>query len=577
MNIIGRQSLKDGDRMLANYAGRKKAAVASTLVLALTIGGLGCVPADATDAPEQASRATSEMRLLTGDQYKASIADIFGSSVSIPGRFDPIIRDNGLLAVGAAGVDMTPAAFERYEGLARTVASQALNQSRRQFLVPCKPQSEKKPSDACARQFFASVGRFLFRRPLTTEELRTAVATASAATKGGADFYAGLEPGLSALLMSPNFLFVVSQSEPDPKHPNSRRLADYSKAARLSFFFWNTTPDDELLSAAEKGELRTERGIENQIDRLINSPRLEQGVRAFFDDMLSFEDIDALTKDAVIFPAYTPAVAIEAREQTLRMLTDLLVTRKGDYRDVFTDRFTYLSPALARVYRIPINDPAGGLVRYEFPEGDPRAGLVSQISFLALNSHPGRSSPTRRGRAVREILLCQKVPDPPANVKFDLFNDPNSPNKTARDRLAAHAQNPVCAGCHKITDPIGLTLENFDGLGQFREAESGAPINVSGQLNSVKFSGAAGLAKALHDEPAATSCLVNRLYSYAVGHKPDSGSAEILTGLKRDFAVDGYRVPALMRRIAHTDTFFQVNAIAQSGPQSGPPRKGDAT
>lgn len=562
--------------MLANDEGRKKAVTASAMVLALTIGALSCVSVGALEAPEQSSRATSEMRLLTGDQYRASIADIFGSSISISGRFDPIIRDNGLLAVGAGGVDMTPAAFERYEGLARSVASQVLNPSRRDFIVPCKPKSETKPSDACARQFFASVGRFLFRRPLTSEELRTFVGTASATTKGGADFYAGLERGLDAILMSPNFLFVVSQSEPDPKHPGARRLADYSKAARLSFFFWNTAPDDELLSAAEKGELRTEPGVQRQIDRLLSSPRLEQGVRAFFDDMLSFEDIDALTKDAVIFPAYTPAVAVEAREQTLRMLTDLLVTRKGDYRDVFTDRFTYVSPALARVYRIPINDPAGGLVRYEFPEGDPRAGLVSQISFLALNSHPGRSSPTRRGRAVREILLCQKVPDPPANVKFDLFNDPNSPNKTARDRLAAHAQNPVCAGCHKITDPIGLTLEKFDGLGQYREVESGAPIDASGQLNSVKFSGAAGLGKALHDEPAATSCLVNRLYSYAIGHKPDGSSGEILTGLKHDFVIDGYRVPALMRRIAQTDTFFQVNAAAQSSLQSGSGRKGDA-
>jgi hypothetical protein len=576
MNIIGRRELKNGERMLAKSEGRKRTVIAPAIVLGLTIAALSCVSADAGEAPQQATQATSEMRLLTGDQYKASIADIFGTSVSIPGRFDPIIRDNGLLAVGAAGVDMTPAAFERYEGLARIVAGQALSPSRRKFIMPCKPESESKPSDGCARKFFTSVGRLLFRRPLTSEELRAFVATASASTKEGADFYAGLERGLSAILMSPNFLFVVSQSEPDPKHAGVRRLADYSKAARLSFFFWNTTPDDELLAAAEKGELRTERGVDQQIDRLLSSPRLAQGVRAFFDDMLSFEDIDALTKDAVIFPAYTPAVAIEAREQTLRMLTDLLVTRRGDYRDIFTDRFTYLSPALARVYRIPISDPGGGLVRYEFPEGDPRAGLVSQISFLALNSHPGRSSPTRRGRAVREILLCQKVPDPPANVKFDLFNDPNSPNKTARDRLAAHAQNPVCAGCHKITDPIGLTLENFDGLGQFREAENSAPINVSGQLNSVKFSGADGLGKALHDEPAATSCLVNRLYSYAVGHKPDSSSGGPLTGLKHDFAADGYRVPELMRRIAQTESFFQVNATAQSSPPSGAPRKGDA-
>src|SRR5690606_7737678 len=122
-----------------------------------------------------------------------------------------------------------------------------------------------------------------------------------------------------------------------------------------------------------------------------------------------------------------------------------------------------------------------------FDENDPRAGLVSQVGFLAMASHPGRSSPTLRGQAIREHLLCQSVPEPPGDVDFTLFEDPDSSLKTARERLVAHANVPACAGCHKITDPIGLALENFDGAGQFRTTENGAPIDTSGELDGISF------------------------------------------------------------------------------------------
>src|SRR5262249_38157511 len=147
-------------------------------------------------------------------------------------------------------------------------------------------------------------------------------------------------------------------------------------------------------------------------------------------------------------------------------IVDHLLTRKGDYRDLFTTRRAFISPNLALLYQLPA---ASEWQAVEFPEGSPRVGLLTQISFLASHAHAGRSSATRRGKALRELLLCQPVPTPPANVDFSILEDPKSHYPTARARVDAHLQNPVCAGCHKITDPIGLALENFDGAGQYRK------------------------------------------------------------------------------------------------------------
>src|SRR6185312_4533075 len=188
--------------------------------------------------------------------------------------------------------------------------------------------------------------------------------------------------------------------------------------------------------------------------------RLEAGVRAFFADMLTFDGFETLSKDGMIYPKFTDAVSRDAQEQTLRGIVDQVVTKDGDYRDLFTTRTSFMTPLLASIYRVPLTGTAPWQ-RYEYPANTPTAGILTQISFVALHSHAGRSSPTLRGRALREQLLCQKVPDPPGNVNFDLAQDTGNPDyKTARARLTAHRTDPTCAGCHKLLDPIGLALED---------------------------------------------------------------------------------------------------------------------
>jgi len=500
------------------------------------------------------------IRRVTQEQYQTIIADIFGADIKIGGRFEPDLRKAGLLAVGAGEVSVTPSGFEQYDSMARGTAAQVVDTQHRDMLLGCKPASTKAPDEACAKQFFTSVGRLLYRRPLTDDELKTELAIADATSKKLGDFYKGVAMGLTAMLESPQFLFRREVAEADPDHVGQQRLNAYSKAARISFFLWNTTPDDELLTAAEKGELNTDKGLAKQVDRLMASPRLVAGTRAFFNDMMDFDAFADLSKDTVIYPKFTNAVLVDAQEQTLRTITDLLLVQKGDYRDLFTTRKTFMTPLLGTIYRVPVETKEGWEV-HQFAADDPRAGLLTQISFLELHSTPGRSSATIRGKALRTVLLCQKVPDPPGNVNFNLVQDTKNPNfKTARQRLDAHRTAPTCAGCHKLIDPIGLGLEQFDSLGEYRPAENGAEIDASGDLDGVKFTDAASLGKVLHDNPATPSCLVSRLYTYAAGRQAEKGEVEWMKFLNADFAANGYRLPDLMRTIVTSDAFYRISS-----------------
>ncbi|MCB2108217.1 MAG: DUF1592 domain-containing protein [Rhodobacteraceae bacterium] len=514
----------------------------------------------ACDGPREpeATGGPPAMRRLSNDQYRNIIADVFGPQITVAGQADSLKRSEGMLAVGAQTAEITPSGFEKFYGMAKSIAAQVVSESNRAVTFPCEPKDAVGADDACARTFFAGAGRLLYRRPLAQDELTLAVETARRAAESSGDFYRGVAVSLANMLVAPQFLFITDEVEPDPAAAGLVRLTGFAKAARLSFFLWNTTPDDALLRAAESGDLHTQKGVSAQVERMMASHRLEAGVRAFFEDFLHFEQFETLEKDTIIYPAFTVKVVEDSKEQLLRTVVSLLLDRKQDYREIFTTRDTFVTGSLARVYRVPTSRPSGeAWVPYRFPDNDPRAGIITQIGFAAVASHPGRSSPTLRGRAIRENLLCQKVPDPPGDVDFSLFESADALKKTARERLTIHRTAPACAGCHKITDPIGLGLENLDGLGQLRTTENEAVIDPSGDLDGVEFSNAADLGKALHDNPAATSCVVGRLASYALGRSSNE-ERNYVQYLEESFASDGYRFPDLMRRIATGDALFAV-------------------
>ena len=508
--------------------------------------------------------AEPSLKRLTEQQYRNVIADLFGDHIIVAGSFDPILRQDGLIAIGAGSATISASSFDKYEKLAHSIADQVVNERNRALFVPCEPVQLDAPDDACAKAFLEPVGRLLFRRPLEEVELAQATDLADAASRELGDFYEGLAFGLTSLLVSPNFLFVIDEVEAGVGA--DAKLTDYAKASRLSFFLWNTTPDAELLDAAESGALSTRNGLEAQIDRMMQSPRLREGVQAFFADMLHLDEFDYLEKDNFIYPAFDPQVIEDAREQLLLTIEHHLLDKDADYRNLFTTRETFMSGPLGRVYRTPVTEPKLW-TPYEFSERDGRAGVHSLAGFIALHSHPGRSSPTIRGQAVRELLLCQKIPDPPGDVDFSVFNEPSSQQLVARVRLDVHNSVPSCAGCHRLTDGIGLSLENFDGAGQFRTKDAGQDIDVSGNLDGIEYEDQFGLAAALSQNPGISICLVQNTLAYGLARAPDRDTKEWISFLMREFEDGGYRFKPLLRTVATSDNFFAVTA---------PPREGNA-
>ena len=559
--------------MVRNLTTKLMYSATSLIIVALGIGlamiALG-VPTQVASA-EVNSKETSDgaaevgravVRRLTPDHYGNVIADVFGPSIRLGGRFEPEFRVDGLYEIGSGRVGVSSDGMMQYDIMARNIAEQVTSEKYHGEMIPCTPQSVSRSDGDCARQFLTGVGRVLFRRPLTDTEQIRYVAAANVGAQQLQDFYAGLSLSLGAMLTSPQFLFRQVAIEPAPNQPGEYRLVAYSKASRLSFFLWNSLPDEVLLRAAEDGELNTQEGLERQVSRMKASPRFKDGVRAFFTDMFHFDAVPTLAKDLVLYPKFDSIVAADAKEQTLKTLIQLLVDQRGDYRDIFTVRKTFLTQALASVYEVPlVNDVPNGSPDtwqpFEFSSDDSRGGILTHISFLGLHSHPGRSSPTLRGKALREIMFCQKVPAPPGDVDFTLAND-TTVYKTARKRLVAHSSEPMCAGCHKITDPMGLALEKFDGIGVYRETENGVQIDTSGQVDGMAFEDAAGLRKAVHDHPAATSCLVDRLFSYALGRTPVKGELSWVSRLKGTFKESGYVVPELMRKIATSPELYRA-------------------
>ena len=541
---------------------KKKNSPVQTMNLVLALGLLllvGCGAEPVAPEPEE-SASVSRIRLLTGEQYANTIAEVFGVDISdsvIP-PLPHMARTDGLLASGAAFVGLTSDQISQIQQAAIAVAAKVMDDDHRMYLLPCSPADAAAADAECARQFLADTTRMLHRRPLDEARLDEFVDIAGRAAGQTGDFHEGLALALEAVLISPEFLFIVDTAEPDPIRPGAHRLDGYSLASRLSFFLWNGPPDEPLLRAAANGDLHTREGMEREVERMLGSSRLVAGMRAFFDDMLHFDEFDSLAKDPLAYPRITGATLRDAREQTLRTVVDHLLTRQNDYRDLFTTRKTFMSMPLAAVYDTPAGN---GWVPYEFEEGSHRMGVLTHVSFLAGHSHAVRSSPTLRGKALRELFLCQRVPDPPPNVDFSLLEDAGDV-PTARERLDVHNTNPSCAGCHLIMDPMGLSLENFDGAGVFRETEDGAVLDITGELDGVFYDDIDGLALAVRNHPKLSSCLVNRVYAYGTGGPVSlRHDRRILDWFEDRFVANDYRLPALLREVALSQAFSTVRVV----------------
>lgn len=572
-----------------NLPRRALAVAALALCACDTVGTIGEAPADFVRPEPEAppppfAPAPAQLLRLTTSQYRNVVHDVFGDDVQVAVAIEPDTRVAGFTSVGAGEYTVSRGAAGRYEDQALEVAGAVMGPgagAARATLAGCTPEGVTDAT--CAGSFIARYGRLLYRRSLTAEESARLLTLANDSATARSDFYAGLEMVVAALLQSPHFLYrhelgaLVDDTGAEPA--GYRELRGTELASRLSFFLWDTAPDAQLLEDAETGALDTPEGREAVVRRMVDDPRARRGLRVFFADMLELFKLDQLSKDRETFPHFTPELRASAREETLRTIEHHVFDADADYRDLMTTPTTFIDRRLAAVYDVPA--PATeGFGRFEHPARSMRRGLLGQWSFLAMNAHATHSSPTRRGQFVRMKLLCTEVPPPPANVAVEL--DPTDPSLSARDRLAEHRVNPVCASCHSLMDPIGLGFENFDGIGRYSEEdwrfryqdgalvrdENGDPVrvrgpelDVSGDVDGVPYETPIELTEALRNHPDLTRCVTSRLYSHATGHAVRRSEAAQVVELHDRFLGSGFRLKELLVQVALSVGFRQASGL----------------
>jgi mono/diheme cytochrome c family protein len=386
-------------------------------------------------------------------------------------------------------------------------------QSRRRILV-CRPA---RPADeaGCARRIIASLARRAYRRPVGDDDLGPLLSFYREAHANGG-FEAGLERALRAILISPNFL-LRGAAEP-PTAGSVYRISDVELASRLSFFLWSSIPDDELLDAAVRGQLKDPTLLAHQVRRMIADPRSKALSLNFAGQWLRLRNLPAQVPNERLFPDFGDSLRQDFRTET-ELFFDSILRENRSVLEFLTADYTFLNERLARHYDVPGVHGTG--FRRVNVTNDSRRGLLGHGSILTTTSYPDRTSPVVRGKWILENLLGTAPPPPPANVNTDLKpTDPLGKVLSMRERMAQHRANPACAGCHALMDPLGLSLENFDAVGKWRNVdESQTAIDASAVLlDGAKFAGPSGLRNMLLDRSDQfVTTVTEKLLTYALG------------------------------------------------------------
>jgi hypothetical protein len=498
--------------------------------------------------------ADARLRRLLGFQYRNAIQDLLGSDAAAVVDPPADVPLNGFVSVGAATLSLSPTDVEKLEASAFAAAQVAVHgEGPRAFRV-CAPSAFDDAS--CASQTVAAFGRRAFRRPLTADELSrwTAIAAEGAAAYG--DFDMGLEYAFAGMLQSPSFVYLVEVGEPVAGDAAHRRLTGYELASRLSFFLVGTTPSDALLDAAGRGDLDTREGVRLYAEALLTEDRAREALRGFFAEKLGLGVLLGIDRPGT---GLGETVRTAMQEETLRFIDDIVWQRNADARELFTGGFSYMNDELASFYGLPLPGQGSQMVRVPLGEASGRGGLLTQGSFLARFAHVNRSSPTLRGKFIRESIMCQAVPAPPDDVETTLPEptDDDIP-QTTRDRMAYHMSEERCADCHAMMDPLGFALEGFDQAGRARTHERGLPVNTASDLDGEPVAGANELARALAAYPDVPGCLVKNLFRHGTGHLEEPGEDHALLLVSDAFEGSGFRLRDGLLEIVLSDAFRHV-------------------
>src|SRR5712691_79130 len=424
--------------------------------------------------------------------------------------------------------------------------------SRRRIFV-CRPASgaDEVP---CAKKIISALARRAFRRPVNESDLETLLSFYQRGRNEGGNFDQGVEAAIQLILASPEFLFRFEPDPPTAAVGAIHRLSDLELASRLSFFLWSSVPDDQLINMASAGKLKDPAVLDQQIKRMLADRRSAALVNNFVVQWLLLRNLKSINPDFETFPDFDDNLRQAMRRET-ELFFDSIVREDRGVLDLLNANYTFVNERLARHYGIK------GIYGADFQRitisDERRRGLLGQASVLTVTSYSNRTSPVQRGKCILTNLLGTPPPPPPPNVPPLKENEAGNAPKSLRERMESHRANPACASCHRVMDPVGFSLENFDALGQWRDNDSGAAIDPSGVLfNGTKVDGVASLRQMLLSRPEVfVGVFTEKLMTYALGRGIEYYDMPTVRSIVRDAAKNNYRFSNLITGIIKSPAF----------------------
>jgi len=541
------------------------------------------------------------LRRLTHSQYNNTVRDLLGDQTRPADEFPPEDFVNGFKNQ-AAVQSIPPLLAESYSAAAEKLAQHAYEAGYFKGLAACRQAAvaaldgdhgsterrtavvaavssprpggrwvgslaavRTRPLQACDGKFLRSFGLKAFRRPLTEAEYGRYAALFEKEAARAHDPARGAAIVVEAMLQSPNFLFRIERGR-------AGVWKQYETANRLSYFLWDTMPDDALLRLAAAGRLGTREQVERVARHMLGDPRAHQALDEFVSEWLRFDRLLNGVRDRQRFPEFNSELALAMTEETRRLVSHL-VWGDGNFMEFFAADYGFLNSDLATLYGL--RAPAEEFGRVQFPSAFDRAGFLGEATFLSLTSKPAGTSPTARGLFVREQLLCQKVPNPPPGVNQNLPLPTEAKPLTTRERMTMHRTNEPCARCHSLIDPIGFGFERFDAIGKQRLKESVVlagsyghhekpkkaelDIDSSGTIRGIAhsdFSSPKEIGQRLAEEPVCQNCVVKQLFRYAFGRPETPADDATLENAERVFRDSQFRFKELMIALVRSDLFL---------------------
>jgi len=490
----------------------------------------------------------SPLRRLNHIEYDATVHDLLGAGQQTQ-NFPPDEQGAGF-SNNADALTVSSLLAEGYQSAAGKMAADAV--SHLSTFSSCDATASGE--DTCAEQLLRTLGKRAFRRPLSQDEVTRYLALYKLG-RNAAAYTDGMSLMLQALLESPHFLYRVEGAPAAGSAPAP--VSAYEMASRLSYFLWGSMPDDALFAAADQNQLATNEQLTSQVQRLLQDPRAKTSIATLHREWLELTSALEAPKAAMLYPTWNPALAADLFKES-QLFVDDVFWNDGNVSSLLSGSSTFVNASLANFYGVaPSSAPqANGFGKVSLA-GAPRLGLLTQGTFLAAHAGPDQSSPVRRGKFIREQLLCQPVPPPPNNI---VIKPPTyDPGSSTRERFVQHEKEPICVACHANMDPLGFAFEGYDAIGGFRTTDGPHPVDAHGTLSGTDVDGdfkdGLELVGRLATSKDVAACVATQWFRYAHGRTEGDQDSCAVAKLEQDFADKHYDMRALPLAIVLGETF----------------------